>query len=161
MEITKQGSKIKIISGGQTGVYRAALDIAIKVGLEYGGFCPQGRLAEDGIIPEKYKLTELNSPQYLDRTLENVIIADGSLVIHKGIIEDGTLETIKYCQAFHKPYSKINLLESLQQIQLNFDHWVKENNITILNVAGPRESDGPIYDRTISLLGTILRRFRM
>ena len=56
MKITKQSRKIKIISGGQTGVDRAALDVAIELGLQYGGFCPKGRLAEDGIIQDKYKL---------------------------------------------------------------------------------------------------------
>ena len=62
----------KIISGAQTGVDRAALDIAIELGFQYGGFCPKGRLAEDGIIPERYKLTELSSTQYIKRTFENV-----------------------------------------------------------------------------------------
>ena len=71
----------KIISGGQTGVDRAALDVAINLGLDYGGFCPKGRLAEDGVIPKKYNLTELSSIKYAVRTLENVKLADASLVI--------------------------------------------------------------------------------
>ena len=64
IKVTKNTKKIKIIYGGQTGVDRAALDVAIKLGLEYGGFYPTGRLAEDGMIPDKYVLEELKSSKY-------------------------------------------------------------------------------------------------
>ena len=85
--------KITIISGGQTGVDRAALDVAINLGLDYGGFCPKGRQAEDGMIPEKYNLTELKSSKCAKRTLENMKFSDGSLVIYQGEYYGGTLKT--------------------------------------------------------------------
>ena len=62
----------KIISGGQTGVDRAALDAAISLGLEHGGFCPKGRIAEDGIIPVEYKMDEMDTEEYFARTMKNV-----------------------------------------------------------------------------------------
>ena len=140
---------------------RAALDVAIKLGLKYGGFCPKGRLAEDGIISEKYNLIENNSPQYAKRTLENVKIADGSLIIHTGIVSGGTRETIDYCNIHNKPFIEINPLEKLQQTQVNFDHWKKDNQITLLNVAGPRESEGQVYDKTVSLLNILFCQFKI
>ena len=161
MKFTKQVSIIKIISGGQTGVDRAALDVANRLGLEHGGFCPKGRLAEDGVIQGKYNLTELNSSKYSDRTLENVKIAEGSLIIYQGIISGGTQQTMKYCQKHNKPVFEINLLEILKQTQVNFEHWIKENQIAVLNVAGPRESEVPIYDRAYLLLITLLSKLKM
>ena len=92
MKITKQARKIKIISGGQTGVDRAALDVAIELGLQYGGFCPKGRLAEDGIIQDKYKLTELHTSHYKMRTFANVQASDGTLIIHSGRVSGDTLK---------------------------------------------------------------------
>ena len=139
---------------------RAALDVAIKLCLKYGGFCPKGRRAEDGIISEKYNLIENNSPQYAKRTLENVKIADGSLIIHTGIVSGGTRETIDYCNIHNKPFIEINPLEKLQQTQVNFDHWIKENGIYTLNVAGPRESEEPIYNKACSILMDILFKYK-
>ena len=156
MKITKQGLITKIISGGQTGVDRAALDVAIALGFEYGGFCPRGRLAEDGVIPDKYNLRELKSSKYLKRTHKNVKMSDGSLILHSGIVFGGTLKTIEYCQIQNKPFITINLLDNLNQIQVNFNHWMIENNITILNVAGPRESEETVYNKTFSLLIELL-----
>ena len=150
---------IKIISGGQTGVDRAALDVAIKLGLEYGGFCPKGRLAEDGVILNKYNLTELSSSQYLMRTFENVQASDGTLIIHQGTVSGGTLKTKDYCQMINKPFVEVNLLEDLKKIPLNFDTWFKENHI-IINIAGPRESAVPIYNRTYALLIDLLSHYK-
>ena len=70
----------KIISGGQTGVDRAALDTAMEQGIPHGGYCPKGRRAEDGVIPIKYDLIEHNSIKYADRTLENVLLSDGTMI---------------------------------------------------------------------------------
>ena len=75
---------MKIISGGQTGVDRAALDVAMEYGIDAGGWCPQGRLAEDGIIPDNYPLTELPGADYCQRTRKNVIDSDGSVIIYFG-----------------------------------------------------------------------------
>ena len=160
MKIAKKYRIIKIISGGQTGVDRAALDAAIELGFQYGGFCPKGRLAEDGIIPDKYKLTELSSSQYLMRTFENVKTSDGTLIIHAGTVSGGTIKTKDYCEKGSKPFFAINLLEDLKKIPVNFDNWIKENHIIIMNVAGPRESEVSIYDRTFALLIDVLLQFK-
>ena len=161
MKITKQCRIIKIISGGQTGVDRAALDAAIELGLYYGGFCPKDRMAEDGIILDKYKLTELSSPQYLMRTFENVQASDGTLIIHTETVSGGTMKTKDFCQMISKPLFEINLLEDLQKIPVNLDNWIKENHIIIMNVAGPKESEAPIYDRTFSFLKDVLSHFKI
>ena len=152
---------IKIISGGQTGVDRAALDVAIELGFEYGGFCPKGRLAEDGVILNKYNLTELSSSQYLMRTFENVQASDGTLIIHQGRVSGGTLKTKDYCQMINKPFVEVNLLEDLKKIPLNFDTWIKENHIIALNVAGPRESEGSVYDKTVAFLNILFYQFKI
>ena len=151
---------IKIISGGQTGVDRAALDAAIELGFEYGGFCSKGRLAEDGVIQNKYNLTELSNSQYFMRTFENVQASDGTLIIHQGTVSGGTLKTKDYCQMINKSFFEVNLLENLEKIPLNFDTWIKENHIIIMNIAGPRESAAPIYNRTYVLLMDLLAQYK-
>ena len=156
MQVTKEDSFSKIITGGQTGVDRAALDVAIKLGFQHGGFCPKGRLAEDGIIPKKYKLIELNSVQYIKRTIANVTASEGSLLIYSGILSGGTLQTLDCCKKYNKTVYKINILEILKQTQVNFDRWITDNHIITLNIAGPRESEVSIYDRTFVLLMEIL-----
>ena len=152
---------IKIISGGQTGVDRAALDAAIELGFEYGGFCPKGRLVEDGVILNKYNLIELSSSQYLMRTFENVQASDGTLIIHAGTVSGGTMKTKDFCQMISKPFFEINLLEDLKKIPVNLNNWIKENHIIIMNVAGPKESVAPIYDRTLLLLKDVLSHFKI
>ena len=161
IKVTKKTEKIIIISGGQTGVDRAALDVAIKLEIDYGGFCPKGRLAEDGVIPEKYNLMELKSSKYAKRTLENVRFSDGSLVICLGGFHGGTLKTKEYCKKHNKPVFAINLLETLKLIRVNFNHWIQQNHVTVLNIAGPRESEAPVYDMSFSLLMVMLSKVKM
>ena len=161
MKIAKKCRIIKIISGGQTGVDRAALDAAIELGFQYGGFCPKGKLAEDGIIFDRYKLTELSSSQYLMRTFENVQASDGTLIIHAETVSGGTMKTKDFCQMINKPFFEINLLEDLKKIPVNLNNWIKENHIIIMNVAGPKESEAPIYDRTLLLLKDVLSHFKI
>ncbi|MEK7505547.1 MAG: putative molybdenum carrier protein [Patescibacteria group bacterium] len=131
----------KIISGGQTGVDRAALDFAIKNNIAHSGFCPKGRRSEDGIIPDKYNLTETDSPDYLTRTAMNVKNSDGTLIITRGNPEGGTRETINLCIRNNKPKFIISSEHKFRTQE--FFYWVKENNIATLNVAGPRESKQP------------------
>ena len=161
IEVTKKTKKIKIISGGQTGVDRAALDVAIKLGIDYGGFCPKGRLAEDGVIPEKYNLTELKSSKYSKRSLANVKLSDASLVIYQGKLSEGTLKTIEYCKQHNKPVFAINLLETLKRIRVNFNHWIQKNHVAVLNIAGPRESEAQVYDMSFSLLMGLLSKVKL
>ena len=146
----------KIISGGQTGVDRAALDIAIELGIPHGGFCPVGRRAEDGMIPSKYNLIENDSIKYAGRTLENVLSSDGTLILYKGLISSGTALTKEFCIQKCKPIIMINILDDLNLSRLNFNRWVKGNSIQSLNVAGPRESEGAIYNVTENVLRHLL-----
>jgi hypothetical protein len=131
----------KIISGGQTGVDRAALDLAADLGLESGGWCPRGRRAEDGIIPDQYALKETPSRDYEQRTEWNVRDADATLILTTGKPEGGTQLTIETAQRLDKPFYVVDLLapRNLQGLQ----YWVEYEKIHVLNVAGPRESRVP------------------
>ena len=128
----------KIISGGQTGVDRAALDFAIQNKIPHGGFCPKGRLAEDGPIPDQYQLIELESEDYRDRTEKNVIESDGTLIIYSEKLRGGTKLTATFAKDHSKPVFKIKLDQKNRVPEVI--NWIRENQIQILNVAGPRES---------------------
>lgn len=144
MTISQANLKIeikKIISGGQTGVDRAALDVALELGIPCGGWCPQGRRAEDGVIPSRYPLQEASSPQYPLRTELNVQDADGTLIITWSTPMGGTALTIKLAQKHHKPYLLVDLAQEPNVGLVR--EWLRQNRIQVLNVAGPRESEVP------------------
>ncbi len=144
----------KIISGGQTGVDRAALDAALELGIPCGGWCPKGRRAEDGVIPGRYPLEEASSPEYPLRTELNVQDADGTLILAWGRPAGGTLLTLKLAGKHHKPFLIINLEEATDFTRVR--EWIRNNGIQILNVAGPREGEAHgIFDRALSLLRKI------
>ncbi len=128
----------KIISGGQTGVDRAALDIAIELAIPHGGWCPQGRRAVDGVIDEKYQLMETESADYPVRTEWNVRDANGTLVLSWGQPDGGTALTIRIAERLQKPVLVINLLDPVDAE--SFWQWLQQHNIEILNIAGPRHS---------------------
>jgi hypothetical protein len=145
----------KIISGGQTGVDRAALDAALEAGISCGGWCPKGRRAEDGVIPLKYPLEETSSPDYPQRTEFNVQDSDGTLILSWGPPAGGTLLTVKLARKHHKPYRLVNLAEEMEARVVR--EWVRSCGIGTLNVAGPRESEAPgIYERALELLREVL-----
>ena len=129
----------RIISGGQTGVDRAALDLAIERHFDYGGYCPKGRRAEDGAIPLHYNLTETKSVDYAERTEKNVDASDGTLILHRGKLSSGTQFTAELCRDKEKPLFLIDV-ESPADRMAAFREWLKKNTIKTLNVAGPRES---------------------
>ena len=156
MKITKQFRIVKIISGGQTGVDRASLDVAIAMGMEHGGFCPKGRLAEDGFVPLKYKMNELEIDDYSARTLKNVQFSDGTLILHTGQIAAGTALTEEFCSFEKKPLLKINTLDDFKVIRVNFNTWLEKNSISTLNIAGPRESEAHICQRVKVILMELL-----
>ncbi|GMR03600.1 MAG: putative molybdenum carrier protein [Gammaproteobacteria bacterium] len=131
----------KIISGGQTGVDRAALDAAIELGILCGGWCPKGRRAENGVIPERYPLRETNSEDYRDRTARNVRDADGTLILARGALEGGTAFTRRLAIREGKPCLVIDLSVNTEP-QIVHD-WLKTHAIRTLNIAGPRESVQP------------------
>ena len=133
---------MKIVSGGQTGVDRAALDAALELGIEAGGWCPQGRLAEDGAIAEKYPLKELPKADYLQRTKRNVIDSDGTVMIFFGNPAGGTQLTLEFCIKESRPYLLIDAQSlSVEQASVKIQRFIDKNNISILNVAGPRASE--------------------
>ena len=148
-----------IVSGGQTGADRAALDFAIEHGYPHGGWAPRGREAEDGVIPAKYQLTVLVEGGYRQRTRRNVEDSDGTLIINLGELEGGSLATQAFAQRMCKPHLVVQADTGITQYAAaNVLLWVRESNIKILNVAGPRESKRPgIYLRTLELLRAIDR----
>jgi len=144
----------KIISGGQTGVDRAALDIAIKLKILHGGWCPKGRLAELGeIIPAKYLLQETNSSEFSERTKLNIKDSDGTLIFVPNTsieVTGGTKLTIDETKAQNKPYLIVDLAKDVK-IELIIK-WIYANNIKTLNIAGPRESRNTgIYNLSFNL----------
>jgi Circularly permutated YpsA SLOG family len=150
----------KIISGGQTGADRAGLDFAIEVGVEHGGAVPRGRMAEDGPITQRYRLTELSSDSYEVRTRQNVWDSDGTAIFTLGpAISGGTKLTLDYASEIRKPFLHIhdgnvrNDLNTLIRAAERLRNFIDSNNIEILNVAGSRESGEPgIYAFTQDLL---------
>ena len=144
-----------IISGGQTGVDRAALDFALDHAIPCGGFCPKGRLAEDGAISDRYPLTETSSAEYRERTEQNILRSDGTLIIYACALSGGTRYTFEYARASKKPLFQIDLTEPISQDE--FHSWVETHDIETLNIAGPRESQQPgIYHRAIEVLAILL-----
>jgi hypothetical protein len=131
----------KIVSGGQTGVDRAALDVARALHLERGGWCPKGRLAEDGRIPDEYPLQEAESSQYAERTALNVRDSDGTLILTTGPPTGGTAYTIERAQRLGKPHLVVDLTQSPDVGTAK--RWLDEHHISVLNVAGPRHSESP------------------
>jgi Circularly permutated YpsA SLOG family len=156
----------KIVSGGQTGVDRAALDVALGLGIPCGGWCPRGRLAEDGSIPERYPLTETILPVYPQRTEWNVRDSDGTLVLTMrdrasrvalAPTGSGTALTIQLARRQKKPCLIVNLNDhpAIERVR----RWCLANQIRILNVAGPRESENRgIYSKAVEFLRQLLEQ---
>jgi hypothetical protein len=146
----------KIISGGQTGVDRAALDVALELGIPCGGWCPQGRKAEDGPIDPKYPLKETLSPNYPHRTEKNLREADGTLILTKGPVSGGTSFTVQLAVEYKKPHLIIDFDDKIDPLMVRA--WGEKNQIKILNVAGPRESKVQgIHDRAVDFLKKVLK----
>ena len=132
---------MKLISGGQTGVDRAALDVAITWGVPHGGWCPRGRLAEDGRIPFRYKLRETDSPEYPVRTEQNVLDSDATLILYRGELSGGTELTLRLAERHGRPSMAVDLDDPPAAEDVL--RWLDANRIEVLNVAGPRESQSP------------------
>jgi len=130
----------KVVSGGQTGVDRAGLDAAMDAGIPVGGYCPKGRLAEDGSIPARYPMMELESPVFRDRTERNVVESDGTLILNKGVLSEGTGLTSDFAAQHGKPCLVVQLDAEKMVAPEQVIRWLIEQQIGILNIAGPRES---------------------
>src|SRR5881398_2432701 len=178
---------LKVISGGQTGVDRGTLDAALALQVECGGWCPEGRLAEDGTIPKRYPVMELANAGYAERTARNVADSDGTLVISNGVPLGGTRETVDRCIEMQKPYLIIdcasmsveqaieaateffkNLSSRADARDLSVGQVISEHSrgsspsarlgMTVLNVAGPRASQWPEGHQTaLQIVSGVLR----
>ncbi|MEJ2165412.1 MAG: putative molybdenum carrier protein [Desulfobacterales bacterium] len=144
----------KIISGGQTGVDRAALDAAIKLSIAHGGWIPRGRLTENGPLPRQYQLRETSSFSYAERTEKNVLEADGTLIISRGPLTGGSEYTREMAVKHHRPWLHIDLEnEPPFQAATAINKWILNKKIEILNIAGPRASkDSRIYNDTRNII---------
>jgi putative molybdenum carrier protein len=145
----------RIVSGGQTGVDRAALDVALALEVPCGGWCPRERRAEDGPIPDRYPLTETPTASYPERTESNVRDSDGTLILTEGPPHGGTALTIELAGRLNKPYLVVDLTTcpAADTVQA----WLRSHRIGVLNVAGPREGERPgIYTRAAGFLRQVL-----
>jgi Circularly permutated YpsA SLOG family len=131
----------KIISGGQTGVDRAALDVALELGIPSGGWCPKGRRAEDDRIPDRYPLRETPWSGYPQRTGWNVRDSDGTLVLTAGPADRGTALTVRLAERMGKPHLQVDLTAEPSAAAVR--EWAAAHGVRVLNVAGPRESSTP------------------
>lgn len=149
----------KIVSGGQTGVDRAALDVALAHDVPVDGWCPKGRRAEDGSIPDRYPLRETPSDGYAQRTAWNVRDSDGTLLIAPTPLEGGTALTREEADERGKPVLHVRPNDPVPVPMIRA--WGRVNNVRVLNVAGPRASevDG-IYDAARGILDELLETTR-
>ncbi len=145
----------RIVSGGQTGVDRAALDVALELWLEAGGWVPRGRRAEDGAIPDRYPVRESASRSYARRTRLNVRDSDATLVLTRGAPEGGTARTIHIAEEMARPLLVVDLRDAPDPAAGRA--WLEAISPGVLNVAGPRESTAPdIHERAAEYLRELL-----
>ncbi|MBK20255.1 MAG: molybdenum cofactor carrier [Rhodospirillaceae bacterium] len=140
---------LKICSGGQTGVDRAALDAAIACAVPHVGWCPKGRLAEDGVISDRYLLTETEAEDYYERTRRNATDSDATLIFSPLPLEGGTALTADIAHELEKP---VLIVEPANCDATAISDWIRDRKINVLNIAGPRESENPGIYASANLL---------
>lgn len=144
----------RIVSGGQSGVDRAAMDTALALGIPCGGWCPRGRRAEDGRIEDRYPLTETPSGETAQRTEWNVRDSDGTLVLAREKPTGGTALTIRLARRLGRPFLVFDLESGGDPERVR--SWIRQHRIETLNVAGPRESKCPgIYREAAAFLRSV------
>lgn len=135
---------LTIISGGQAGADRAALDFAIAQGIPHAGWCPKGRKAEDGPIDPHYKLQETPRADYLQRTEWNVLDSDGTVVFSIGpLLAGGSKKTVELARKHGKPCLHVSAQGGGAKAQELLRIFIRQHGIKVLNVAGPRASNEP------------------
>jgi hypothetical protein len=135
---------LKIVSGGQTGADRAALDWAIRNGVSHGGWCPKGRLAEDGLIDQRYLLKETPTSEYSQRTEWNVRDSDGTVVFSiNPVLSGGSKETVGLAEKHQKPVLHLSRDGGSNHPEQELLRFIGDNRIRTLNIAGPRTSNEP------------------
>lgn len=147
----------KVVSGGQSGVDRAALDVALALGIPCGGWCPRGRRTEDAPLPDRYPLNETPSADYSQRTEWNVRDSDGTLVLAPGTPDGGSALTLELAMRLGRPSLAVDPrdLERVEEVR----EWLARYRVGSLNVAGPRESRAPgAYDAARRFLGALLEK---
>ena len=154
---------LKIISGGQTGVDRAALDAALKRGIRCGGWCPAGRLDEFGRIPDRYPVKELEQGSFAERTLQNVKDSGATVIIYFEKLRGGTEYTFQCCMEQQRPHELIDAAKtSAEDAAKSIIDIVRAHGIDILNVAGPRQSEWRQgYDYAFRALDIFLSRLKL
>ena len=151
------GGRLEVVSGGQTGVDRAALDTALELGLDCGGWCPRGRRAEDGPLSARYPLRETPSAAYPQRTEWNARDSDATLVLHRGRLRGGTALTVRLARSLGRPTLAVDLGTTADADAVR--EWLAHEGVRRLNVAGPRESEQPgIHDQAAAFLRQVLAR---
>jgi len=144
---------VRILSGGQTGVDRAALDFAIDRQIPHGGWCPAGRRAADGVLDARYQLIETESSGYGQRTKRNVLDANATLILYRDKLEGGSLLTRDLATVHGKPLLLGNLHAPTEELLVAWQDWLVSHPIAILNIAGPSEARNPgIYLQASALL---------
>lgn len=147
---------MKIVSGGQTGADRAALDFAIAQGIEHGGWCPRGRRAEDGAVPAGYRLRETDEPQYAVRTRQNVLDSDATVIFSiRPEIRGGTALTSRLTREHNKPLLHLHAELPISEAVSRLRAFLRDHQVRVLNVAGPRASQEPAVG---SLVRDVLTR---
>jgi hypothetical protein len=161
---------VKILSGGQTGADRGGLDAAIDAGVPHCGWCPKGRRAEDGRIPDRYQLVETSSVGYLVRAERNVIESSCTVVFTYGRPTGGSKKTVSLAEKHCRPCLCVDLaaMDDLAAAEAVLA-WLTDGGVSpptfsgsppwlVLNVAGSRESKAPgIQARVQRVVGLVLR----
>ncbi len=150
----------RIVSGGQTGADRAALDVGLELGIEIGGWVPRDRIAEDGPIPVGYSnLHEAESAEPAMRTSLNVRDADATVIVFHGELVGGSALTAQVADELGRPCLHLDLArQDADEASVALADWLVEHSPAVLNVAGPRATEDPkIHAATKRVLGAALR----